>query len=62
MALAAEFGGQRLQQVETTRGEAEDDTLRGIVPRQRRADARRGAGDEYAQVRFQGLTSSWPVS
>lgn len=48
MALAAEFGGQCLQQVETTRGKAEGGTLRGIVPRQRRANARRGAGDEYA--------------
>jgi len=54
MALAAEFGGQRLQQVETARGEAEDGALRAVVPRQRRADARRGAGDEYTQGLFQG--------
>jgi hypothetical protein len=40
MALAAEFCRQRLQHVEPPRGEAEDRALRGIVPGQRRADAR----------------------
>jgi hypothetical protein len=62
MARRAEFGGQRLQRIKPARGEAEDGALRCVVPRQRRTDARRGAGDEYAQRRFQRITSSWRVA
>jgi len=58
MAGRAEFGSQGLQDIEPPCGKAENRACRGVVPRQRRADARRGAGDEDAQRRFQGITSS----
>jgi hypothetical protein len=60
-ARAAEFGSKGLQQVESPRGKAEQRAPRGVVPRQRRADTRRSAGDEYAQRRFQRVISSWQV-